>query len=111
MDIQEERKGAITVLRPVGPLVQQDADQFKSRLLQVRSDRLGRFVVDTGSVPYVDSRGLEVLVETNEQMTQSGQALKLCGLNETLREVFDVTELANLFEQYEDVASAVRSFL
>ena len=111
MEIQEQRKGAVTVLRPVGPLTQQDADQFKSRLLSVRADRMGRFVVDASSVPYVDSRGLEALIEANEQMQQSGQSLKLCGSNETLREVFDLTELSSLFEQYEDVGSAVRSFL
>ena len=111
MDIHEERKGAVMVLRPLGPLTLEDADQFKSRFLQVRADRLGRLVVDASAIPYVDSRGLEVLVEANEQMNESGQSLKLCGLEETLREVLDVTELSSLFEQYEDVASAVRSFL
>ena len=111
MEIQEERKGAVAVLRPVGPLVQSDAEQFKSCLLQVHADRLGRLVVNTSAVPYVDSRGLEVLVEAKEQMSQSGQPLKLCSVNETLREVLDLTETASLFEQYEDVTSAVRSFL
>lgn len=111
MQIQQERKGAVTVLRPTGPLTQADAEQFKSQLMQVRAASLGRFVVDAAAVPYVDSKGLEVLVEANEELARSGQTLKLCGLNETLREVLDLTELASLFEQYEDVHAAIRSFL
>ncbi|MFA9476846.1 STAS domain-containing protein [Phycisphaerales bacterium AB-hyl4] len=111
MQIQEEKKGAVTVLRPAGPLTQQDAEQFKSRLLAVRDRSMGRFVVDVAGVPYVDSRGLEVLAEAHDELVKSGQSLKLCAVNETLREVLDLTEMASLFEQYEDAHSAVRSFL
>lgn len=111
MKIQEERKGAVTVIRPEGPLTLTDAEQFKSRLMQVRAASLGRFVVDASAVPYVDSKGLEALVEAHDELERSGQSLKLCGVNETLREVFDLTEIAQLFEHYEDTSAAVRSFL
>ncbi|MEX0745543.1 MAG: STAS domain-containing protein [Phycisphaeraceae bacterium] len=111
MQIQEEKKGAVTVLRPMGPLTQQDAEQFKTRLMSVRDRSMGRFVVDVGGVPYVDSQGLEALVDANHELSRSGQSLKMCAINETLREVLDLTELASLFEHYEDVNSAVRSFL
>jgi len=111
MEIKEERKGAVTVLRPVGPLAQADADQFKNRLMEVRTASLGRFVIDASAVPFIDSKGLEALVDANNELASSGQSLKLCSINETLREVLDLTELFNLFEQYEDVSAAVRSFL
>ena len=111
MQIHEERQGAVTVLKPASPLTQADADQLKQRLEKVRGASLGRLVLDFSAVPYVDSRGLEALVEVHDEMAQSGQSLKLCGVNETLREVLDLTELAGLFEQYEDAGSAVRSFL
>ena len=111
MDIQEQRQGAVTVLKPQGPLVAQDADQFQVSLTAVLATSLGRFVVDASEIPYVDSRGLEVLKEATEQLSDSGQALRLCGANETVREVLDLTDLSRLFEHYQDVNSAVRSFL
>ena len=111
MDIQEQRQGAVTVLKPQGPLVAQDADQFRVALRAVLGTSLGRFVVDASEIPYVDSRGLEVLKEATEQLSDSGQALRLCGANETVREVLDLTDLSKLFEHYQDVNSAVRSFL
>ena len=111
MEIHEQRQGAVTVLKPAGPLAADDADQFKTRLDDVLRQSLGRAVVDASTVPFVDSRGLEVLLEATERLADSGQALKLCGTNETVREVLELTELSDLFEHYEDVNSAVRSFL
>lgn len=111
MEIHESRQGAVTVLKPQGPLTGPDAEQFKASVSAVMDKSLGRFVVDISEVPYVDSRGLEVLKETTDELSQSGQALRVCGANETVREVLDLTQLTELFEHYQDVGSAVRSFL
>lgn len=111
MDIVEQRQGAVTVVKPIGPLVQADADQFKARITEVMSRTLGRFVVDASAVPYVDSRGLEVLLDATEELADSGQTLRLCGVNETVREILDLTELDSQFEHFEDLNTAVRSFL
>jgi anti-anti-sigma factor len=111
MDITEQTKGAVKVLRPRGPLVQADADDFKRRAAGTAQAALGRIVIDASAIPYVDSRGLEVLAELSDELAGSGQTLKLCAANETVREVLDLTDLSSLFEHYEDANAAVRSFL
>ena len=111
MEVIEVIKGAVKVLKPRGPLVAGDADQFKRAALQASSANLGRIVVDAAGIPFVDSRGLEVLAEISDELSASGLTLKVCGTNETVREVLDLTELAGLFEHYEDDNAAVRSFL
>ena len=111
MRIQEQRQGAVTVVRPEGALIDTDVALVRSRLEEVRRATHGRFVVDCGALPYVDSRGLEALVDLTESMSQVGQSLRICAVNETLREVLEINDLAQLFEQYDDVNSAVRSFL
>jgi len=111
MRIDETKHGAVTVLKPVGPLGSDDAVDFKRRTLETLGLTLGRFVLDVSQVPYADSAGLEALADVGKELSESGQALKLCAENETLREVLALTELGGLFEHYEDVAVAVRSFL
>ena len=111
MEIAETTKGAVKVLRPRGPLCTQDAEQFKRTASEAAGASMGRLVIDASAIPYVDSRGLEVLVDLGETLSESGQTLKLCCVNETLREVFDLTDVAASLEQYEDVNAAVRSFL
>lgn len=111
MKIVQERKGAVTVVRPEGPLAVPDVDEFRDRLLEVFRESLGRLVVDASGIALVDSKALEALVEVNEEMAASGKVLKLCGANKTLRQVLELTELTNHFEHFEDVNAAVRSFL
>lgn len=111
MKIHEQLQGAVTVLRPEGPLIETDAALLKQRLLQTLAASLGRFVVDMSSIPYVDSKGLEALVEVTEEMGRSGQALRMCGANKTVREVLELTDLASQFEHFQDANTAVRSFL
>ncbi len=111
MEIQEKRQGAVTVIRPQGPLVAEDAEQFRLRLGEVMHRSLGRFVVDLGGVAFVDSLGLEVLKHTTDLLGEGGQSLRVCGTNETVREVLELTDLAESFEYFADVGSAVRSFL
>ena len=112
MALHEEKHGAVTVLRPEGPMAGADeAEQFKTRILELFNASLGRCVVDVSAVPYVDSRALESLVEANEEMSHSGQVLKLCGANETIRQVLELTELSSQFEHFADVNAGVRSFL
>lgn len=111
MEIQEQRQGAVTVIKPRGPLCAQDADQFKSLALSVMERSLGRFVVDASDIAYLDSRGLEVLRETSDKLADSGRALRLCAANETVREVLEITDLSQYFEHFADVGAAIRSFL
>lgn len=111
MEITETTKGAVRVLKPKGPLAGPDAEQFKKKAEESARATMGRLVVDASGVAFVDSRGIEVLVELSEGLADSGQVLKLASVNETLREVLDLTDTAGAFESFEDVNSAVRSFL
>ena len=111
MEIAEQKYGAVTVVRPVGPLVQPAADELLDRMQKLRTASLGRLVLDGSGIAYVDSRGLEVLVEIAAALQRGGQGLKICGANEILREVFELTELTQVFEHFVDVNTAVRSFL
>ena len=111
MQIDRHQHGAVSVLKPIGPISADDAEELKKRTLEAWTKNLGRLVLDASAVPYVDSRGLEVLVEVAEELARGGQALKLCGANEVLREVFELTDVASGFQQFTDVNAAVRSFL
>ena len=111
MDVAETREGAVTVVKPMGPLVSGDANDFLRRVDEVRTRSLGRFVIDASSIAFLDSQGLEALLTVSESVSDSGQFLRMCGANETVREVLELTEIADRFEHYVDVNSAVRSFL
>ena len=111
MEIRTEQCGAITVIKPEGPLTHAEASDFESTVREMIKVHRGRVVLDMAKVPYVDSRGLGTLVEITHQLVHLGQSLRLCSVNETLQQVIHVTGLSSLFEQFQDPNAAVRSFL
>jgi anti-sigma B factor antagonist len=112
MLIETNRHGAVSVVRPDGPVItEDDATLFRTETFNVLGSTLGRFVVDATEMTFVDSNGLEALVDITNEVAAGGSQLKMCGVSETLREILMLTGISKKFQQYEDVQSAVRSFL
>lgn len=107
MEVMEQRRGEAVVFKPRGPLVGEDADALGRRLAKALGQNFRVVVLDASEVPFVDSRGLEVLLDATEQLIRSGQALKVAAANDRLREVLELTGLASLFEQFHRVDEAL----
>jgi anti-anti-sigma factor len=111
MKINEKRQGAVTIIQPTAALISADADLFGQAATRALTGSLGRVVVDLSAVAFVDSRGLEVLLDLAEEVERGGRTLKLCMTNATVRQVIELTGLVPHFEYFDDTHSAVRSFL
>jgi anti-sigma B factor antagonist len=111
MELLTQQRGAVVIVRPVGPLTGTEADAFKTRVRDLIRENLGRVVIDASVVPYVDSPGLESLADVAQELARGGKGLKLFAANSTLRQVIELTGLASQFEHFDDANSAVRSFL
>ena len=109
MRISRKERGEAVVLAPAGPLIGTEADRLSKRIAKVLEAGAGALVLDVSAVPFIDSQGLEVLVDTTEGLIRTGKALRICGANELLNEVFELTDVASLFEQFDDVDAAVGS--
>ena len=54
MNLQEQHHGAVTVIRPDGPLTGSDAEQLEKRFLEVIDESMGRAVLDVSTIPFTD---------------------------------------------------------
>ena len=111
MEIQEQRQGAVTILKPMGALIDPESRLFKEQALETLTKSMGRIMIDASAIPFVDSSGVEALVDITDQLAQSGRALKLCAANDTLKEVISLVGWSHAFEYFGDVNAGVRSFL
>ena len=111
MDIAETTHGAVSILKPLEPITGDDANAFLARVQQAVPGSLGRLAVDCGRITHIDSAGLEAFVTAGEKLLGVGYSLKLFAVNDTLREVFELTQTASLFEFYSDLNAATRSYL
>src|ERR687889_1755532 len=56
-----------------------------------------RLLIDFSRTGYIDSSGLGALVSISKRVRESGGELRLSGLNDDLRSLFELTKLDTLF--------------
>ena len=91
--VQELEDGV--VIRPVGVIDIRNTAMLKTQLEVVQSRNPDRLVVDLTDVPEIDSSALAILVEAIGVSRQSNALLILCGLQERVRSLLDITRLSN----------------
>ncbi|MBP7339469.1 STAS domain-containing protein [Niveispirillum sp.] len=106
MDIAEERVDGIQVLAPAGRLDGNSSKMLDDRLAAIPGD-CKALVLDLGSLDYVSSAGLRVLLKQAKQAKASGSKLALCSLHPNVQEVFDISGFTSLFTIKADRAAAL----
>lgn len=104
------REGDVTVVRVEGELVVGNRKALKDGVLERLAAGDRKFLVDFGEAGYIDSSGLGVLVSLSKQIREEGGDLRICGLDEDLRTLFELTRLDTLFDITEDRGTALDDF-
>jgi anti-sigma B factor antagonist len=76
-------------------------------LRQMLKKKPARLVVDLGRVTYIDSSGLAVLIEAMQHVTEYGGLFAIAGMRETVRSIFEIARLDQVFRIFPDVDSAL----
>jgi anti-sigma B factor antagonist len=66
-----------------------------------------RFVVDLSDVSYIDSAGLAALIEAMQKVEAYGGKFMLAGLQETVRSIFEISRLDQVFQIFPDADAAL----
>jgi anti-sigma B factor antagonist len=111
MKIDLQRMGSITVLSPRAAIAQGEVEEFARIVEDYRQKTNGRFVLEFSQVPFMDSKGLETLLDLVDRQQQTGQAIKVAAVPELCREIFELTGVAPRLDLFDTAESAVRSFL
>ena len=70
-----------------------------------------RIVLDLQSIAIIDSAGLELMLDSHEEVQRMGGAIKLANPKALCSEVLKLTGVGARFEIFGDTGTAVRSFL
>ncbi len=110
MKVDTHLHGSVSVLVPHGPLAGDDVEGFRQTLTLSIDQKSGRVVLDMSDVPYLDSSGINALLElcTGQQAASARPRLALLG--ETSREALDLTDVLPQLTVFDTVESAIRSY-
>jgi anti-sigma B factor antagonist len=64
-------------------------------------------VVDLSDVSYIDSAGLAALIEAMQKVEGYGGKFMLAGLQETVRSIFEISRLDQVFQIFPDADAAL----
>ena len=93
-----------------GQLIVANRNELKEKVLEALEAKESKFVLDFSSTGYIDSSGLGVLVSVSKKIRETGGDLRLAGLNEDLRMLFELTKLDTLFKICDTADEAIDSF-
>jgi anti-anti-sigma factor len=111
MKIDAQKMGSVTVLTPRAAVSGGEVESFVSTVEDYRRKTNGRMVIECSQVPFLDSAGIEALWDLADRQRESGQTMKLAGVPELCREIFELTGISPHLDMFDSAESAVRSFL
>ena len=103
MNLSIERTDDRLVVDVEGQLVVSNRQEFKQAILDAVEEGARVVVVDFSRSPYIDSSGLGALVSLGKRLRD----LRLTGLNDDLRTLFELTRLDVLFPLFASRDAAI----
>lgn len=100
----------VVIVKVEGQLVVGNRNELKEHLQGLLEKGERRFLIDFAQTGYIDSSGLGALVALARKVREEGGDLRLSGLNEDLRSLFELTKLDTLFAISETPDQALATF-
>ncbi|MGO8815130.1 MAG: STAS domain-containing protein [Terriglobia bacterium] len=111
LNIIEKEVNGVTVLQLIGRVtLGEESSQLRTKLKDLLSQGRTRLVLDLAEVTYIDSAGLGTLVAGFTSAQNQGAGLKLANLTKRFNEQLHITKLVTVFDVFDNVDAAVKSF-
>jgi len=110
MDITMKDDNDIKIVMFEGELDSNSAQQAESQLVQLLNSGVSKLVINFENLDFISSAGLRVLLATAKQLKVKNGALRICNLNETVNDVFEVSGFSSILKVLRSEVEAVGSF-
>ncbi|HMN48561.1 MAG TPA: STAS domain-containing protein [Ignavibacteriaceae bacterium] len=87
-----------------------DTKEFNQLLHNLIAEGKKNVIVDLGEVKFMNSSGLGMLISGLTTMKRENGSLKLVNVTDKIESLLIITRLITIFESYDSVEEAVKSF-
>ncbi|MEM0984145.1 MAG: STAS domain-containing protein [Planctomycetota bacterium] len=99
INVEKTDNPPATIVAPQGNVDMSTSPELRQALRSALDSSPARLIVDLSDVSYMDSSGLATLVEAMRTAKSSPRIpMVLCGLNDTVRAIFEIARLHQFFE-------------
>lgn len=110
MKINEEKSNDILICAIEGEIDITTSPQLRKAFDDFIKKNEKKILVEFLNVTYIDSSGLATLIEMSQRLKKIGGQIRFSGMNQKIKNIFEVTKLHKLFEIFEDKAAALKDF-
>lgn len=86
------------------------ASDFQDMIASKIDENQKKFVIDLSDVKFVNSTGIGILIRAYTTLKNASGEMKLAAVSDKVQGVLSITKLDSIFEYYDTVNDAVRSF-
>ena len=110
MNVSTRMNGDVTIVAFAGSLDSNTSPAAQQAVDEILAGGAKKVVADFSALDYISSAGLRVLLGTAKKLTSAGGALHLFGLNDSVREVFQISGFATILNVSRTEADAMKGF-
>jgi anti-sigma B factor antagonist len=110
MQISVKAANEVKVLAFEGSLDTQTSPDALTQLTELIDGGDKKILVNFEKLHYISSAGLRILLAAAKQLKAAEGELRICDLNEVVKEVFDISGFSTIFKIFESETDALDSF-
>ena len=111
MKLEDYEKEGVLILEPKGKIMGgPDATLLHEKLHDCIESGTMKVVIDLSKVDWMNSTGLGILISGLTTLRNNGGELKLANVTDKIQSLLTITKLVTVFEAYDSIDEALKSF-
>ena len=110
MEFNVSENNGVTVVAIEGSLDTQTAQEAQDKLGDLIDNGADKILVNFDKLEYISSAGLRSLLFAAKQMKSKSGEIRVCSLNDTVMEVFEISGFMTIFNVSNDETEALSKF-
>src|SRR5260370_28149450 len=102
--------GHVSVVEVTGKLTSFESGALRNSIAQLLKEGRKQILLNLSGLAYLDSSGIGDLVHTYMSVIKSGGEMKVVGLTDKVEEILKITQLYQVFQEFQDQPSALHNF-
>ena len=109
LEIKTNEINEVIVINLIGSLDASTSPIFESEINSWLEKGTRKLVINLEETKYVSSAGLRIIFATAKTLKASGGLLKLCSINEVVKEIFNISGLSAILDVKETEEQALNA--
>jgi anti-sigma B factor antagonist len=101
LEIIIDKTEIITEIKLIGRLDSNTSQKLETEMIELINSSSKNILINLDELNYISSSGLRVFLLAAKSLDTKGMRLKLCGMKNYIKEVFDIAGFSSIFDIYE----------